>query len=299
MNRSLRLPRQCRGSRPRVGLVRPGPRQAGPVAENREPATTVRLGRRAPWVWWFFTQVTVLPVLLGLAWLVPGAALLMAGRLRPAPMLLISVPLAVVLIAAVLRRVPGQRLVPAPGAGEPAPAPSGRGPAGGAWPARSPWRPDSAHGRSGSTHRRSSRAPARRGVPARLLDRRSRLTAYPRVAAGVRRRASRARLRQHRPGRHARRPDPAVHARTGHREAGGWWIHGMPTAVLVSPVLGALAVLTFGGLAGRLVGPQWAPPAALVLGRDAARAVHEPVGVHRAPGATAACSAACAWWPTP
>ena len=47
--------------------------------------------------------------------------------------------------------------------------------------------------------------------------------------------------------------------------AGGWWIHGMSTAELVSPVLGALAVLTFGGLAGRLAGPQWAPPAALVL----------------------------------
>ena len=47
--------------------------------------------------------------------------------------------------------------------------------------------------------------------------------------------------------------------------AGGWWIHGMTTAALVSPVLGALAVLTFGGLAGRLAGPQWAPPAAVVL----------------------------------
>ena len=39
----------------------------------------------------------------------------------------------------------------------------------------------------------------------------------------------------------------------------------MTTAALVSPVLGALAVLTFGGLAGRLTGPQWAPPAAVVL----------------------------------
>ena len=39
----------------------------------------------------------------------------------------------------------------------------------------------------------------------------------------------------------------------------------MTSAVLISPVLGALAVLTFGGLAGRLAGPQWAPPAALIL----------------------------------
>ena len=47
--------------------------------------------------------------------------------------------------------------------------------------------------------------------------------------------------------------------------AGSWWIHAMTTAALISPVLGALAVLVFGGLAGRLAGPQWAPPAAVVL----------------------------------
>ena len=72
-----------------------------------------------PWAGWCFNQFTLLPVLLALAWIVPGAALLMAGRLRPAPMLLISAPLAVVLITAVMRRVPGRRLVPAPGPGQP------------------------------------------------------------------------------------------------------------------------------------------------------------------------------------
>jgi hypothetical protein len=36
-------------------------------------------------------------------------------------------------------------------------------------------------------------------------------------------------------------------------------------AVLVPPLLGACAVLTFGGLAARLTGPRWAPLAALVL----------------------------------
>ncbi len=107
--------------RPRVERVHPGARQAGPVAESHEPAATVRLGRRVPWAGWCFTQFTLLPVLLALAWLIPGAALLMAGRLRPAPALLISAPLAVILIAAALRRVPGQRLVPAPGAGQPGP----------------------------------------------------------------------------------------------------------------------------------------------------------------------------------
>ena len=43
----------------------------------------------------------------------------MAGQLRPAPLVLIAAPLAVILIAAVGRRVPGQRLITAPGAGGP------------------------------------------------------------------------------------------------------------------------------------------------------------------------------------
>src|ERR1039458_1154464 len=130
MNRSRSPSAVMSAPRPRVEPVRPGARQAGPATESREPATTVRLGRRVPWGEWFFAQVTLLPVLLALAWLIPGAALLMAGRLRPAPMLLISAPLAFILIAAALRRVPGQRLLPAPGAGQPVPAWAGRwGPA--------------------------------------------------------------------------------------------------------------------------------------------------------------------------
>ena len=47
--------------------------------------------------------------------------------------------------------------------------------------------------------------------------------------------------------------------------AAGFWVHGTMAAALVSPVLGAFAVITFGGLAGQLAGPQWAPAAALVL----------------------------------
>ncbi len=47
--------------------------------------------------------------------------------------------------------------------------------------------------------------------------------------------------------------------------APAFWIGGAAAALLVAPVLGACAVLTFGGLAARLVGPRWAPLAALVL----------------------------------
>jgi hypothetical protein len=47
--------------------------------------------------------------------------------------------------------------------------------------------------------------------------------------------------------------------------ASAFWIGGVTAATMVAPVLGACAVLTIGGLAARLVGPRWAPLAALVL----------------------------------
>src|SRR5262249_32880298 len=47
--------------------------------------------------------------------------------------------------------------------------------------------------------------------------------------------------------------------------AGGFWIGGVAVAAAMGPLLGACAVLTFGGLAARLAGPRWAPVAALVL----------------------------------
>jgi hypothetical protein len=46
----------------------------------------------------------------------------------------------------------------------------------------------------------------------------------------------------------------------------GFWAGGMRVALLWGPVLGALAVFTFGGLVARLVGPRWAPFAAAALG---------------------------------
>jgi hypothetical protein len=45
----------------------------------------------------------------------------------------------------------------------------------------------------------------------------------------------------------------------------GFWAGGVNTALLMAPVLGAAGVLTFGGLVARLVGPRWAPLAALAL----------------------------------
>jgi hypothetical protein len=46
----------------------------------------------------------------------------------------------------------------------------------------------------------------------------------------------------------------------------GFWAGGARLAVFWAPLLGALAVFTFGGLVARLVGPRWAPFAALAIG---------------------------------
>ena len=48
--------------------------------------------------------------------------------------------------------------------------------------------------------------------------------------------------------------------------AGGFWVHGTAGATAMGPVLGGLAAFTFAGLVARLIGPQWAPAGALVLG---------------------------------
>ena len=43
------------------------------------------------------------------------------------------------------------------------------------------------------------------------------------------------------------------------------WLGGVPAALVITPLIGACAVLSFGGLAGRLVGARWAPAAAAAL----------------------------------
>jgi hypothetical protein len=43
------------------------------------------------------------------------------------------------------------------------------------------------------------------------------------------------------------------------------WLGGIPAALVLTPIVGGFAILSFGGLAGRLAGPRWAPAAAAVL----------------------------------
>ena len=77
----------------------------GPVRDDKEPErrrrfSGARTGGRV------FAAVTLLPALLAVAWLVPGAGLLLAGRLLPAPMVIISGTLAVALCYFAMRRLP-------------------------------------------------------------------------------------------------------------------------------------------------------------------------------------------------
>ena len=99
-----------------------------------------------------------------------------------------------------------------------------------------------------------------------------------------------------RPDRDPRWPVPAVRAGAGDRH-GRWLVdpwHGQ--AVLVSPVLGALAVLTLGGLAGRLACARgrrprpWPWPS---LPADTRAGRRSP-----SPWRSCCCSAGCPWWPT-
>src|SRR5215469_491326 len=72
------------------------PATAGPVAGSPDAAGRL-LGR-----------LSVLPALLAMAWLLAGLPLLLAGRFTPLLMLVVSVPLAALLIYLGLRWTPGR-----------------------------------------------------------------------------------------------------------------------------------------------------------------------------------------------
>jgi hypothetical protein len=219
------------------------------AAGSSDPAEADAAGR-------LLGRLTVMPALILVAWLAGGLPLLLLGWFTPVLMLVVCVPLTAVLLAAGWRWAPG---LP------------------GGWPGRAgtPWwavaaliavavvfgadqlafhsqqiiveRDPASYIQFGNwiAGHHSLPIPMRGNAfgPARALLRYDSSAFYQAQGAVV----------------------PQFMAGLPMILAGGFWAAGVPGAVLVAPLLGALGVLTFGGLVARLAGPRWAPLAALAL----------------------------------
>jgi hypothetical protein len=235
-------------------------------------ALTVRR-RYRHWWWlpgWLFAAMTGLPALLAIAWLVPGLAMLLAGRLTPVPMVIISVPLAAALCYFTMRQLPVSwpRFRPGSADADFLPrVPAARRPDVPAdaviativialgftvWSALKHSLPVLTTGDPGVylqygywiAHHGSAKIPeaATSFGSSGALG----FTSFGFLPNGA-------------------SLTPAVMPGLPIVLAGGVWIAGIPGAVLLAPVIGGGAIMSFAGVAGRLVGPRWAPPAALVL----------------------------------
>ncbi|HUZ25918.1 MAG TPA: hypothetical protein VMV07_19340 [Streptosporangiaceae bacterium] len=207
-------------------------------------------------------RLTTLPVLLIMAWLIPGLPLLLAGDFVPVPMLLISGPLFVALVANGLRVVPSRwpRLIPG----------RSRDRAWSSWFGLMATVAVAAGFAAWQLVEHSESVIVLRDQGAYLqtgywlaqhgaLPIPQSLRAFGGAHAGL--------------GfsslgffAHGTSVVPSLTAGLPMLLAGGFWAQGVSGAAALSPILGGLAVLSFGGLTARLAGPQWAPAGAIVLG---------------------------------
>ncbi|HTA07106.1 MAG TPA: hypothetical protein VK836_01235 [Streptosporangiaceae bacterium] len=207
-------------------------------------------------------RLTVLPAVLVLAWLIPGVPLLLAGHFRPIPVTLISVSLAAAIMVIGLRVVPASwpRLM------------SGRTtePGWTLWfgllatvavvAGLTGWQlTESSQAvivlRDQGTYLQTGYWIAQHGS----LPIPQTLSAFGPFHAGLNFASTGFGVR-------GTSIYPAVLPGLPLLLAGGFWVHGITGALATGPLLGGLATLTFAGLVGRLVGPQWAPAGALILG---------------------------------
>jgi hypothetical protein len=269
------------GGMPGPGTAATGPARAGALASRprvaarlaglrrlRFPATGPPRHREIGGT--SFARITVLPAILMMAWLLPGIPLLLARAFVPVPMLLIAAPLAVGLIAAGLRQVPARWPRTLAGA---SPEEAGAPRPGRDWSA---W-----WGLGGTVAVAAGFA-----VWQFLFNSESVIVlrdpgAYLQTGYWI--------------AQHGSLPIPQSLASFGGAHpglgfssigflsrggsvvpglmsglplllAGAFWVHGISAAAAMGPILGGLAVLSFGGLVGRLAGLRWAPAGALVLG---------------------------------
>jgi hypothetical protein len=211
-----------------------------------------------------FAAVTLAPAVLAVAWLVPGTGLLLAGRLRPVPMVLIFVPLAVAAGYFALRRLPASW----PGSG-PGPGPGGTGP-GAAWPGGALLAMVAIAAGFGvwQAFLRSEQVFVA-GDPGVYLQYGYWIAGHgtARIPVSAASFGGGGGLDFAGAGfsRSGSSVTPAFLPGLPLVLAGGAWLGGLGGALLMPAVLGGCAVLSFGGLVGRLCGAWWAVAAELVL----------------------------------
>ncbi|HEX5189487.1 MAG TPA: hypothetical protein VFW16_08095 [Streptosporangiaceae bacterium] len=208
-----------------------------------------------------FARLTILPVIVVAAWLVPGLPLLLGGVFDPVPELLIAAPLATALAVNLLHRVPGQWPATLPAGAPQSDWRAALGIAGtvataagfGAWqlalnsPSVIAARMPGAYFQVGYWIAQHGSLP----IPGSL-------GAFGGAHAGLRLASIGFAAQGH-------SVVPKVTPGLPMLLAGGFWTSGTGGGAVIGPVLGALAVLSFAGLVGRLAGRQWAPAGALVL----------------------------------
>jgi hypothetical protein len=228
-------------------------RTPGPAASPQRAPGRVAAG--------LFGAVTVVPALLTAAWLLPGLPLLLAGRLTAPPLVFMFSPLALGLCYAALRQQPAR------------------------WPgfraeaAREhkavPWWAVAATVTVAVVFAVWQIAERTQqvivlGDPATYLQTASWIARHgslpvpyaPQAFGGAHAGLTFASASYYPSGSGL---SPAVMAGTPLVLAAAIWLVGVPGALVITPLTGACAVLSFGGLAGRLVGARWAPAAAAAL----------------------------------
>jgi hypothetical protein len=223
-------------------------------APQREPERAP--GRAAAGL---FGAVTVVPALLAAAWLLPGLPLLLAGRLTAPPLVFMFSPLALGLCYVALRQPPAR------------------------WPGfraeakrkAVPWWAVAATVAVAAVFAVWQIAERTQqvivlGDPATYLQTASWIARHgalpipysPEAFGGAHAGLTFASAGYYPSGSGL---SPAVMAGTPLVLAAAIWLAGVPGALVITPLIGGCAVLSFGGLAGRLIGARWAPAAAGAL----------------------------------
>ncbi len=225
-----------------------------PVAEAGQQSTNDPAGS-------VFRLLTVVPVLLAMAWLLAGLPLLLIGHFTLLLMLVISLPLAILLVTLAVRWAPGES--------------QGLLAARDATPARTPWWALAA----------LIAVAVAFGVDQFAYHSQQIIVqrdpgSYIQFANWIARYGSLP-IPQHASAfggyRHGLSFNTAAFYQVGPSIvpqfmaglpmvlAAAFWIGGVNAATAAGALLGSCGVLAFGGLTGRLIGPRWAPLGALIL----------------------------------